>query len=282
MLGVLGGTGVYDIENTILQKEHDMVTPFGKPSGPVMELDYKGNRFFFLPRHGKNHEFLPHEVNHRANIFALKSLGATAVMGISAVGSLKEEICPGQFAIPDQYFDFVRGGRENTFFGEGLSGHVSTAEPVCPGLTRAMTHAGACLDMTVHTKKTYACVDGPRLGTRAESFFLRGPAGCDLVGMTNVPEAFLAREAQICYATLTIVTDYDCWQDDPGEHVSVEMVFSRYGKNLARAGQLIKRVIENFKDSPDCSCRHSLDTAIITPVEALSHRQKEILAVLKR
>jgi len=282
MLGIIGGTGLYAMENVKIGKEHDITTPFGKPSAPVLESYYKENRFFFLPRHGSNHQFLPHEVNYRANIFALKTVDVTSVIGVSAVGSLKKEIKPGDFSIPDQYFDFVKGDREKTFFGQGLSGHISTAEPVSKRLTQKILETGKSLDMSIHTKKTYACVDGPRLGTRAESFFLRGPAGCDLVGMTNVPEAFLAREAQICYTTLTIATDYDCWLDDPAQHVSVEMVFARYGESLARAKKLIEVFLEKRFDSSDCLCRHALETAIITPIDALNNKQKELVAVLKR
>ena len=263
-------------------KEHDITTPFGKPSAPVIESHYKENRVFFLPRHGKDHQFLPHEVNYQANIFALKALGVTSLIGVSAVGSLREDIKPGDFSIPDQYFDFVKGNREKTFFGHGLAGHISTAEPACSRLTHNIVETAKNLDMPIHIKKTYACVDGPRLGTRAESFFLRGPAGCDLVGMTNVPEAFLAREAQICYATITIATDYDCWLDDPAQHVSVEMVFARYGESLDRAKKLLEAFLKTQFDSSDCTCRHALETAIITPIEALNNDKKEMLAVLKK
>ncbi len=282
MLGILGGTGVYAIESLKIRNEHDITTPFGKPSAPVVEAYCEENQVFFIPRHGKDHQFLPHEVNHRANIFALKTLGVTSVIGVSAVGSLQKEINPGDFSIPDQYFDFVKGNRERTFFGQGLAGHISTAEPVCNRLTQEIVEAAKSLDMFIHTKKTYACVDGPRLGTQAESFFLRGPAGCDLVGMTNVPEAFLAREAQICYATLTIATDYDCWLDDPAEHVSVAMVFARYGESINRAKKLLETFIKKQFDSSDCSCRHALETAIITPIDALNDEKKEMLAVLKK
>jgi 5'-methylthioadenosine phosphorylase len=282
MFGILGGTGLYAIEGLEIKEEHEITTPLGKPSAPVVESYYKDNQIFFIPRHGNNHEFLPHEVNYRANIFALKSFGVTNVIGVSAAGSLREEIKPGDFSIPDQYFDFVKGNRERTFFGNGLAGHISTAEPVCNQLTQKIVEAAKSLDISVHTKKTYACVDGPRLGTRAESFFLRGPAGCDLVGMTNVPEAFLAREAQMRYVTLTIATDYDCWLDDPAQHVSVEMVFARYGESLDRAKKLLKVFFEKQFEMSDCPCRHALETAIITPVDALTDENREMLAVLQK
>jgi len=281
MIGIIGGTGLYTLTNLEFCKEHHVKTPFGEPSASILESQHKGKQVFFLPRHGKDHQFLPHEVNSRANIFALKKLGVKSIIGISAVGSLKEDIKPGDFSIPDQYFDFVKGARERTFFGNGLSAHVSTAEPVCPWLTKKICDVGQSLGIKIHTKKTYACIDGPRLGTRAESFFLRGPAGCDLVGMTNIPEAFLAREAQICYACLTIATDYDCWLDDPAQHVSVEMVFSRYSKSLDKARNLLKSFLERQFEKGECLCRHALETALISKVDTLEEREKRILEVLK-
>ena len=170
----------------------------------------------FLARHGAGHRLLPHEVNYRANVFALKRAGATQILGFSAVGSLVEAVAPGDLAMPSQYFDWTRGARERSFFGGGVAAHISTAIPVSENLVTWAAGAAKRLDITLHTGLTYACVEGPRLGTRAESHFMRG-AGCHLVGMTNVPEAFLAREAQICYATVGIVTDYDCWMDDPSQ-----------------------------------------------------------------
>jgi 5'-methylthioadenosine phosphorylase len=199
MLSVIGGTGVYAFEGLEITDTHEVVTPFGRPSAPIVEGRLGGAPLLFLARHGQGHALLPHEVNYRANIWALKSLGATRVVGVSAVGSLRLEIAPGDLSVPDQYFDFVKGPREKSFFGGGMAAHVSTAEPTCARLTAAVAAAGERVGVSVHTGKTYGCVDGPRLGTRAESFFLRDAAGCDLVGMTNVPEVFLAREAQLCY-----------------------------------------------------------------------------------
>jgi len=171
----------------------------------------------FLPRHGVHHQFLPHEVNYRANIYALKQVGVAQVIGFSAVGSLRNDIAPGDLAIPTQYIDWVKDGRTKTFFGNGITAHVSTAEPVCPNLVKGLAEAAGRINVILHSGKTYICVDGPRLGTRAESHFLRQIGG-DLVGMTNVPEVFLVREAQLCYATVGIVTDYDCWKDNPADH----------------------------------------------------------------
>lgn len=282
MLGIIGGTGIYAMDGLEVIREHNVETPFGRPSAPITEGLLHQQRLFFLPRHGCRHELLPGEVNYRANIWALKKLGVTRVIGLSAVGSLREEIAPGELSIPDQYFDFVKGNREKSFFGNGLAAHVSTAEPTCRALTQALCDVGAGLDIQIHTGKTYGCVDGPRLGTRAESFFLRGAAGCDLVGMTNVPEVFLAREAQLCYCTIAIATDYDCWLDDPEQHVSVEQVIARYGASLDKAKQVLNAMVAAVDHSTDgCSCRRSLEAAILTPEGALNDQHRALLAVLK-
>ncbi len=208
----------------------------------------------FLARHGVNHQLLPHEVNYRANIFALKSLGARRVLGISAAGSLREDLKPGDLAIATQYFDHTRGKRAYSFFGNGVAAHVSTAHPVCAVLAADIQNAAARIDQPLHQNKTYACVEGPRLGTRAESFFLRDSAKCDLVGMTNVPEVFLAREAQWPIATICLVTDFDCWMDDPSQHVSVEKFFATYQGAMTNAKAILPELLRApFTDTPDRS-----------------------------
>lgn len=280
MLGIIGGTGIYQLEGLEVTGEHEIDTPFGKPSAPVLQGKVGQRELFFLPRHGRQHELLPSEVNYRANIWALKNLGVTQVIGLSAVGSLQEEIAPGDLSLPNQYFDFVKGSREKTFFGQGIAAHVSTAEPTCPCLENALVESGKTIGLQMHTGKTYGCVDGPRLGTRAESFFLRGAAGCDLVGMTNVPEVFLAREAQICYCTIAIATDYDCWLDDPAQHVSVEQVIERYGASLEKAKRLLSEFIQRPESEHDCGCRSSLSSAVLTPREALDDQQRALFEVL--
>ncbi|MBL4801418.1 MAG: S-methyl-5'-thioadenosine phosphorylase [Emcibacter sp.] len=293
MLAIIGGSGVYDlfqINGAEITKTEERIieTPYGMPSAPIVMGRYGGDMpVAFLARHGKNHDFLPHEVNYRANIWALKELGVTQVIGISAVGSLRHDLAPGDLCLADQYFDFVKGAREKSFFGGGLVAHVSTAEPTCPSLSKGLSEAAGGLDMPLHTGATYGCVDGPRLGTRAESFFLQNAAGCDLVGMTNVPEAFLAREAQICYCTICVVTDYDCWLDDPAQHVSVEQVISRYGASLEKAkGLLVKylseRQVHGASASPECGCRRSLDSAILSREENLSDDKKALLDLLRK
>ncbi|MEH6628526.1 MAG: S-methyl-5'-thioadenosine phosphorylase [Motiliproteus sp.] len=283
MLAIIGGTGIYQLDGLEITAQHAMDTPYGAPSAEIVQGRIGQRELFFLPRHGSAHQLLPSEVNYRANIWALKTLGVTQIIGVSAVGSLRHEIAPGDLSIPAQYFDFVKGNREKTFFGGGLAAHVSTAEPTCDELTQALVKAGETLDIHIHTGKTYGCVDGPRLGTRAESFFLRDAAGCDLVGMTNVPEVFLAREAQICYCTLAIATDYDCWLDDPSQHVTVAQVIERYGASLEKAKQLLLALISSDDEIPESeSSRTSLACAVMTPESALNEEKRQLLELLKR
>ncbi|PCI55877.1 MAG: 5'-methylthioadenosine phosphorylase [Alphaproteobacteria bacterium] len=281
MLAIIGGSGLYALDELDVVAEHDIDTPFGKPSAPIIEGKAFGSSVLFLPRHGRNHEFLPSEVNYRANIYALKKLGATTVLSISASGSLQEEIAPGDLALASQYFDHTRGKREASFFGGGVTAHISTAAPTCPALAADILKAAKNTDLNLHSDKTYACVEGPRLGTKAESNFLRGAAGCDIVGMTNVPEAFLAREAQMGYVTLAIATDYDCWREDPDEHVSVEAVFAVYFENIGKIKQLILKVLENGISETPSNIRTALNGAVMTPDERLNDAQKEWLSVLR-
>ncbi|PJB71527.1 MAG: 5'-methylthioadenosine phosphorylase [Alphaproteobacteria bacterium CG_4_9_14_3_um_filter_47_13] len=281
MLGVIGGSGLYKLDGLSVEKEHEIETPFGRSSDAIIEGLYQGQRVLFLPRHGRHHEFLPHEVNYRANIFALKKLGARRIFSVSAAGSLREEIKPGDLALAAQYYDHTKGWRVYSFFGGGVSGHVSTAYPACPALSKDIEEAAKRLGQPLHTGKTYACVEGPRLGTRAESFFLRDAAKCDLVGMTNVPEVFLAREAQLAYCTVCLVTDYDCWMDDPAQHVSVEKFFEVYGGAVEKAKTVLAELLKKpFTDTPD-DIRASLKTSILTPDSAISPEQKEWLDVLR-
>lgn len=282
MLGIIGGSGLYALNELEIIKEHDITTPFGKPSAPIVEGQAFGNKALFLPRHGRNHEFLPTEVNYRANIYALKLLGAETILSVSASGSLQEEIKPGDLALASQYFDHTRGKRNPSFFGEGVTAHISTAEPTCPVLANDVVRAAQTLGITLHTNKTYACVEGPRLGTKAESHFLRGAAGCDIVGMTNVPESFLAREAQMGYVTLAIATDYDCWKDDPDAHVNVEAVFAVYFENIGKIKTIILKLLENGISATPDNIRTALKGAVMTPDARLTPAQAEWLAVLRR
>ena len=281
MLAVIGGTGLYDIDGLETVSEQTVDTPFGQPSAPLKTMRFDGKEILFLPRHGSGHAFLPHEINYKANIFALKQAGAKMVIGFSAVGSLRQEIEPGDFSIPSQYLDLTKGKRDHTFFGNGIAAHVSTAVPVCPDLAAWIKSIADQQNETLHMDKTYACVEGPRLGTKAESFFMRG-AGCDLVGMTNVPEVFLAREAQLSYATICIATDYDCWLDDPDQHVTVQAVIERFGASLERAKSLLMALLKEPLPQVNEEYRRSLDMALLTPDSALTDGQKAMLEVLRR
>ena len=281
MLAIIGGSGLYQLDGLTVETQHEVTTPFGQPSSSITEGRYIGQPVLFLARHGEGHQFLPHEVNYRANIFALKSLGARRILGFSAAGSLRKEIRPGELALTAQYFDHTRGKRNYSFFGDGVSAHISTAYPTCPALGADIVDAAVRINAPVHVDKTYACVEGPRLGTRAESFFLRDSAQCDLVGMTNVPEVFLAREAQLAYCTLCLVTDYDCWMDDPAEHVSVDKFFATYQGTLTKAQAVLAELLQQpLRPTPD-EVRQSLAGAVLTPDTALTDAQRSWLDVLR-
>lgn len=281
MLAIIGGTGLYELQGLEIIERSRAATPFGEPSGEVTRGRLHGHELLFLARHGSGHRLLPHEVNYRANIFALKRSGATMLLGFSAVGSLALEVKPGDLAMPEQYIDWTRGQRERSFFGRGVAAHVSTAQPVSAALVDAAERAAQTLGITLHRGLTYACVEGPRLGTQAESHLLRN-AGCHLVGMTNVPEVFLAREAQIAYATVGIVTDYDCWLDDPAAHVSVSAIFALYGQSLVKARQLLDGMLAQPLPQPEAAIRSALATSMLTPDSALNADQREWLEVLRR
>lgn len=281
MLAIIGGTGIYELPGMTIEQEITLPTPFGTPSGAIVRGTLDGQPLLFLARHGAGHKLLPHEVNYRANIFALKRAGADSILGFSAVGSLAEHIAPGHFAMPSQYLDWTRGRRENSFFGGGVAAHVSTARPVSPGLIDWVATQAQAMGMTLHRDVTYACVEGPRLGTRAESLFMR-QVGCQLVGMTNVPEVFLAREAQMAYATVGIVTDYDCWMEDASKHVTVASIFALYAEAVARARDLLGALLRTPLPTPEEEIRTALTYAVLTPDAALTDSQRDWLAVLRR
>ena len=281
MLAIIGGTGIYELPGMHIDERLEGTTPFGDPSGAISRGHLGRVPLMFLARHGSGHRHLPHEVNYRANIFALKRAGATMVLSFSAVGSLAEQIAPGDLAMPEQYFDWTRGRRANSFFGDGVAAHISTAEPVSRALVDAVAAAAAERGIRLHRGVTYACVEGPRLGTRAESFFLR-QVGCHLVGMTNVPEVFLAREAQLAYATVAIATDYDCWMDDPEHHATMEAILARYRDSVGQARALLDAVLSRPLPTPEPEIRAALSGAVMTADEALTPAQAEWLAVLRR
>jgi 5'-methylthioadenosine phosphorylase len=261
IVGVIGGSGLYQMEGLKKIREVEIKTPFGRPSEKFVRGILEGTEFVFLPRHGKGHRWLPTEVNFRANIFAMKKLGVDRIISVSAVGSLREEIAPGDIVIPDQFIDRTTL-RPSTFFGKGIVAHVSLADPFCRDLAEKLVTAATSEGGEVHTRGTYLCMEGPQFSTRAESQLYRS-WGADVIGMTNLQEAKLAREAEICFGTLALATDYDCWNQAAGD-VEIENVLAVLRQNVALAQRTIRRAVTRLTDSRSCSCRSSLKDAIIT------------------
>jgi 5'-methylthioadenosine phosphorylase len=260
-IGIIGGSGLYSMSGFHAEREIDISTPFGAPSDNYIIGELEGHEVAFLARHGRGHRFSPSELNFRANIYGMKTLGVERILSLSAVGSLKEEHRPLDFVIPDQFFDRTRG-RISTFFGDGLVAHVSFADPVCPQLS--CTAEAACRAIGVNVKRggTYLCMEGPAFSTRAESN-IYGSGGMDVIGMTNLQEAKLAREAEICYVTLAMVTDYDCWHE---EHDAVEVtdIIRVLQKNAANACKVIAHAVKTMPGERTCKCGSALQHALIT------------------
>ena len=261
IVGVIGGSGLYQMEGLKKIREVEIKTPFGRPSEKFVRGRLEGTEFVFVSRHGKGHRWLPTEVNFRANIFAMKKLGVDRIISVSAVGSLREEIAPGDIVIPDQFIDRTTL-RPSTFFGKGIVAHVSLADPFCRDLAEKLVTAATSEGGKVHTRGTYLCMEGPQFSTRAESQLYRS-WGADVIGMTNLQEAKLAREAEICFGTLALATDYDCWNQAAGD-VEIENVLAVLRQNVALAQRTIRRAVTRLTDSRSCSCRSSLKDAIIT------------------
>lgn len=276
-IGVIGGSGVYKLEGFNIVAEHEVSTPFGAPSDKIFEADYNGNKFYFLPRHGRNHSYLPHEVNYRANIFALKKLGVEVIVSVSAVGSLKEEHNPTTFVLPDQFIDWTKGKRERTFFGNGIVAHVSTAEPICKELQSRLAKFCDELELKYHKGGSYICIEGPQFSSKAESAIYRS-FGADVIGMTNVPESYLAKEAGMSYATVAMVTDYDCWKE---EHCTVEEIMKVMHQNNAAAQQLLLKVLPDLYANPINVIKENAG-GIMTPKERMTEEQKQWIEVLVR
>jgi len=273
-LGIIGGSGLYEMEGLEETLVIDVSTPFGDPSDRIVTGVLNGLRMAFLPRHGKGHWILPGDVNYRANIFALKSMGVDAIISVSAVGSMKENIKPGDIVVPHQFIDRTKG-RPSTFFGNGIAAHVAFADPVCLSLAGLLAEGAAATGATVHRGGTYLCMEGPQFSTRAESFLYRS-WGVDVIGMTNIPEAKLAREAEICYATLALATDYDCWHETE-ESVSVEGILQIMQKNVENAGEAIRHAALNIAQKGPCGCGEALKFAIVTVPEAVPEETKKDL-----
>ncbi len=280
MIGIIGGTGLYAMQELAATRAHTVSTPFGAPSAPLVTGTLRGREVAFLARHGLEHQLLPGEINFRANIWALKSLGVRTVIGVSAVGSLRQEIRPGDLAVPSQYLDFTKGTRVASFFGAGLVAHISSAQPTCRATAALIARVARAQGVALHDDKTYACVEGPRLGTRAESLFLR-TAGADLVGMTNVPEAFLALEAQLGYCTIAVVTDYDCWLEDPTQHASADQILSLFRGSLGSVQQLLAASVAEYREDESRPCRRSLRGALVTPRECMTAEQRTLVDFLQ-
>jgi 5'-methylthioadenosine phosphorylase len=262
VIGVIGGSGLYEIEGLTDIEQVKLETPFGDPSDHYIIGTLDGVKLVFLPRHGRGHTLLPSEVNYRANIYGMKKLGVERLISISAVGSMKEEIVPGHIVIPDQFFDRTQGKRASTFFGNGLVGHTQFADPICADMSEIIYFAALEAGATVHKGGTYICIEGPNFSTRAESNIYRS-WGVDIIGMTNIPEARLAREAEICYTTVALATDYDCWYEGH-EDVSVEAVIAVIKQNVAMARNIIKLAAGNVAKSRPCSCNDALKFAMMT------------------
>lgn len=275
-IGVLGGSGFYDLPGVTELETIEVDTPFGRPSDALALGQLAGRRVVFLPRHGRAHRLLPTEVNTRANLHALKQLGATHVISVSAVGSLREAIAPGDVVVPRQFIDRTVG-RPATFFGDGVVAHVSLADPVCQRLGDALVAAARSQTERVHPSATYVCIEGPQFGTRAESEMMRAWGG-DVVGMTNLPEVRLAREAELCYATLALPSDYDCWR--PRDEVTVTDALAVLRANVAAAQQILARALAALDPATPCSCQRSLDHALVTPAAAIGPVARERLALL--
>jgi 5'-methylthioadenosine phosphorylase len=276
-IGIIGGSGLYDMADVTDRQEVVLTTPFGEPSGPYLLGTLRGKRVAFLARHGAGHRLLPSELNFRANVFGMKVLGVEYILSASAVGSLKEEYKPLDIVIPDQFIDRTKG-RISTFFGRGLAAHVGFAHPFCKILSRVVNTSGQASGATVHVGGTYVCMEGPQFSTLAESKLYRS-WGADIIGMTNLQEAKLAREAEICYSTIALVTDYDCWHPDH-DSVTVEMVIANLMQNAKTAQHIIANAVEALPYERTCECASALKYALITRPDAIPPQVRQDLAPL--
>ena len=262
LVGIIGGSGFYRMDGLTDVRELRLDTPFGAPSSEVVLGTLEGVPVAFLPRHGPGHRILPGELPARANVYALKTLGVEIIVGVSAVGSLREDIEPLHLVVPDQLIDRTRG-RPATFFGEGLVAHIAFADPFCPEVRPALVTAGRQAGATAHNGGTYVAIEGPAFSTRAESNLYR-TCGADVIGMTALPEAKLAREAEICYAMLACATDYDCWHEDEAD-VSAELIVANLRKNVAVSQETLRLFLRRLPADRRCGCRDALATALVTP-----------------
>jgi 5'-methylthioadenosine phosphorylase len=277
-LGVIGGSGLYEIEELTDVAEERVDTPFGEASDAFITGRIGEQRLVFLPRHGRGHRVAPHEINYRANLYGMKKLGVTRMLAISAVGSMKEEIEPGDFVVVDQFIDRTQG-RPSTFFEDGIVGHVTFADPICASLARVAAASARTVGVTVHEGGTYVCINGPQFSTRAESHLYRS-WGVDVIGMTNVTEAKVAREAEICFATVALATDYDCWREGE-EDVDVSSVLAILSQNVENARKVVVEVARNLPAvDPGCPCQSALKYAFLSSPEAVTEAARKRLDLL--
>jgi len=275
-IGVIGGSGLYEMEELTDREEIKVTTPFGDPSEAFIVGTLEGKRVCFLSRHGRGHRYSPSEVPFRANIYGMKSLGVDAIFSASAVGSLREDIEPLHVVIPSQFFDRTRG-RVATFFRDGVVAHVAFAEPLCSVLRDVLTDAAEAAACTHHRGGTYVCMEGPQFSTKAESELYRS-WGMDIIGMTNLTEAKLAREAGICYATLAMVTDYDCWHPEH-DSVTAEMIIANLMQNVRDAQTIVRTAVAAFSEERSCGCRDALRHAVLTSPDAIPAEARQRLAL---
>jgi len=278
-IGIIGGSGVYDIAGVKNKKMEKLSTPFGEPSDEFMLGELEGKEVVFLPRHSRSHSVLPTDLNYRANIYGMKKLGVERMVSISAVGSLRENLKPLDMVVPDQFVDRTNQARRSTFFGDGIVAHVSFADPVCSHLCDVVYNAGKICGAAIHRGGTYINMEGPPFSTRAESLLYRS-WGMDIIGMTNMPEAKLAREAEICFATLAMVTDYDCWYAKCHEEVSMDMIINNMKKNVEMAKAIIRTIVRDMPEKRECECGSSLRHAIMTPKEMIPPDTKKKLDII--
>ncbi|MBI5198016.1 MAG: S-methyl-5'-thioadenosine phosphorylase [Nitrospirae bacterium] len=273
-IGVIGGSGLYQIEGLKNLEEREIRTPYGDPSDRYIIGDLQGVRVAFLPRHGRGHRIQPSDLNFRANIYGMKVLGVERIISVSAVGSMKEEVRPGDILIPDQFFDHTQR-RISTFFGDGVVAHVSMAEPVCADLSKVLYESAVSTGATVHRGGTYFCIEGPQFSTRGESLIYR-KWGVDVIGMTNVTEAKLAREAEICYGTIAMATDYDCWHHEEA-HVTAEMILAILHRNVEISKKIIREALGKIPAERPCPCAQAIKNALVTQPDQIPLETKKRL-----
>ncbi len=278
-IGVIGGSGLYSMSGLCNTREVRMKTPFGDPSDAFVIGTVEGKRVAFLARHGRGHRILPTELNFRANIYAMKLFGVQRIISVSAVGSLQEDLQPGQFLIPDQFFDSTKG-RKSTFFGNGIVAHVTFDKPVCPQLSAVLGAACRAQNVPVHAQGTYICMEGPQFSTLAEANYHRAMK-FSVIGMTNVTEAKLAREAELCYSTIAMITDYDCWHPEH-DSVSVAAIIATLKQNAANAQNVLRQAIKTLPSEHTCKCAGALKHAILTDAKLVPAKTRKNLAAIIR